>query len=108
MSHLVLYHGNCYDGVTAAWVVYKALDLAFEGGVSNLEYLPMNYSDPCPDVKGKDVIIIVFSFKRPIMEKIIEDCSSLIVLDHHKTVEAELKDLANPKGNIVFDMNRSG
>jgi oligoribonuclease NrnB/cAMP/cGMP phosphodiesterase (DHH superfamily) len=97
--------------MTAAWVCYKALDPAFEGMVSDVEYVPCNYSDPPPDVRGKEVYIVDFSFKRDIMEKIIYEADRTVVLDHHKTAEEALKGLEEetvPQSIIVFDMNRSG
>lgn len=104
MSKMVIYHNNCYDGVTAAWVAYKALDPAFEGEVSDVEYVPCNYSDSPPDVEGKEVYIIDFSFKRPILEEMKAKAKSLVILDHHKTAEEALKDFPG----AIFDMNRSG
>lgn len=111
----VIYHGNCYDGVTAAWVAYKALDPAFEGGQTDVDYYPLNYSDQPPNVEGQDVYIVDFSFKRPIMKAIYLQAAKLVVLDHHKTAQAELDGLAeelskdsNKPIDIVFDMNRSG
>lgn len=104
MSKVVIYHNNCYDGVTAAWVAYKALDLAFTGGVSDVEYVPCNYSDSPPDVTNKEVYIIDFSFKRPILEEMRARAKSLVILDHHKTAEEALKNFPG----AIFDMNRSG
>ncbi len=100
----VIYHGNCYDGVTAAWVCHKALDPAFEGMNSDVEYIPINYSDPPPNVIDRDVIIVDFSFKRPVLEGMKAVAKSLIVLDHHKSAMEDLKDL--PYAH--FDMEKSG
>lgn len=97
MKNLVIYHGNCYDGVTAAWVCYQKFR-------DNAEYLPLNYSDSPPDVKGKNVYIVDFSFKRDIIEKMNEDAEFLLILDHHKTAQKELEGL----GYAIFDMERSG
>lgn len=104
MSKMVIYHNNCYDGVTAAWVAYKALDPAFEGMNSDVEYVPCNYSDSPPDVKDKEVYIIDFSFKRPILEEMRKQAESLVILDHHKTAKDDLEGFPG----AIFDMNRSG
>lgn len=101
MSTICIYHGNCADGFAAAWVVRKALReepfIDFHAGV---------YQDPPPDVTGKDVLLVDFSYKRPILEEMIEKAASVVVLDHHKTAKEELHNL---RGAItVFDMNRSG
>jgi uncharacterized protein len=92
----VIYHANCYDGVTAAYVCKLMYPRA--------EFFPLNYSDSPPDVKGKDVFIVDFSFKRPILEQMRKDANSLVILDHHKTAEEALKDFPN----AIFDMDRSG
>lgn len=99
MSRVCIYHGNCADGFSGAWVIRKALgdEMEFIGGV---------YQTPPPDLTGKDVILVDFSYKRPVMEKIISEAKSVLVLDHHKTAA---EDLNNLKGaEVVFDMDRAG
>ena len=99
MKKLCIYHGNCADGFTSAWVVRKALgeEVDFHAGV---------YQDPPPDVEGRDVVMVDFSYKRAVLEQIRERAASVLILDHHKTAEADLRDL--PGVVSVFDMNRSG
>lgn len=95
---ICIYHNNCADGFSGAWVVRKALgDIEFHGGV---------YQTPPPDVHGKDVVLVDFSYKRPVMEQIIYQAKSVLVLDHHKTAEADLAGL--PGADVVFDINRAG
>src|SRR3970282_954605 len=96
-DNVFIYHGNCYEGVTAAWVCWKKFG-------DNTEYIPMNYSDSPSDVKGKNVYIVDFSFKRPIIEQMHQDANFLLILDHHKTAEKELEGL----NYAIFDMERSG
>lgn len=98
-NNLCIYHGNCADGFTAAWVVRKALgeDTEFHAGV---------YQTAPPNVAGKNVYLVDFSYKRPIMEKITTEARSVVVLDHHKTAEEDLRSL--PDAEVVFDMNRAG
>ena len=93
---LVIYHGKCPDGMTAAWAVKKALG---EG-----DYIAALHGEAPPDVAGRDVIIVDFSYKRPIMEAIYHAAKSLLVLDHHKSAQADLEDFSFAQ----FDMNRSG
>lgn len=57
---LCIYHGTCMDGFTAAWVVRKALG---EG----VEFYAATHGDPPPDVTGKNVIMVDFSYKRPVL-----------------------------------------
>jgi len=96
----VLYHGNCYDGFTAAWIARNA-------GVPEENIRPVNYGGECPplpDPPGSKVLMTDFSLPREglqMMEKAVE---TLIVLDHHKTAEAQLHGLPW----AYFDMNESG
>lgn len=96
---ICIYHGNCADGFAAAWVVRKALgEIAFHAGV---------YQEPPPDVTGKDVVMVDFSYKRPILLAMAEKARSILILDHHKTAAEDLIDLPS---NVIatFDMNHSG
>ncbi|HEU4344762.1 MAG TPA: DHHA1 domain-containing protein [Candidatus Binatia bacterium] len=99
MKKLCIYHGNCADGFTSAWVVRKALgaEVDFHAGV---------YQDEPPNVEGRDVLLVDFSYKRPVLERVRDMAASVLVLDHHKTAEADLRDLKGVQ--TVFDMNRSG
>ena len=93
---LVIYHGKCLDGMTAAWAVKKAL--------GDGDYIAASHGDAPPDVVGRDVVIVDFSYKRSIMETLFQDAQSLLVLDHHKSAKADLADFPF----AVFDMERSG
>jgi oligoribonuclease NrnB/cAMP/cGMP phosphodiesterase (DHH superfamily) len=94
----VLYHANCQDGFCAAWVARKKL------GMTGVKYIPVSYGEPPPsEIIGSPVYILDFSYKRPVMEQLIQDCN-VTVLDHHETAEAELAGLPG----CQFDMKRSG
>ena len=54
---LVIYHANCYDGFSAAWVFWHAL-----GG--NVDLWPAKYGEPPPRVEGREVYIVDFSYPR--------------------------------------------
>lgn len=107
---LVIYHANCYDGFTAAWVFKR-----FRG---DADFVPGNYGQDPPDCKGRDVWLLDFSYPRDVMLKsVIAPSERTIVLDHHKTAEAALdgilqdvrkKGLQRTADQIVFDMSRSG
>lgn len=98
---LCIYHGNCADGFAAAWVVWKYLD----GGV---DLHPGTYGAAPPDVTGREVVMVDFSYKRAVMEKLISASKSLLLLDHHKSAIADLAGLADDKYGEVFDVTRSG
>jgi len=93
---LVLYHSNCNDGFCAAWVIRKIY--------SDAEFIAVSYQEPPPDVTGRNVILVDFSYKRPVLEGMHAKANMLRVYDHHKTAEEDLKGL----DYCIFDMDRSG
>lgn len=98
MTTTVIYHGDCFDGFTAAWA-FKRLNQGI-----NATYIPAKYHQPPPDVHGEDVYILDFSYPRDVLIELERSSKSLLVLDHHKTAEADLAGLSF----CVFDMERSG
>lgn len=123
---LCIYHGNCADGFTAAWVVNKAL-------YGEVDFHPGVHQNPPPDVSRRDVILVDFSYKRPVLDEMCRKARSMLVLDHHKTAVEDLTNTqsasrmgwaghmtnaaqddfenANINGAILyaeFDMDRSG
>lgn len=116
---LCIYHGKCADGFTAAWAVYQALG-------ENVEFHPGVYQEPPPNVTGRDVVIVDFSYKRPVLLEMAAVARSIVVLDHHKTAAEDLAGFPTPTqynpheigdaadfGNFsrihaLFDMDRSG
>jgi len=115
---LIIYHGGCPDGFCSALIAWKN----FKG---EADFHPGVYGEPHPDVEGRDVYILDFSYKRPVMREILAKARSVVVIDHHKTAEAELDGIveefltASPseivpdvpwaKTPVIhFDMERSG
>lgn len=95
---VVLYHARCPDGFTAAWAAWTVLG-------DKAEYIPCNFDDAeVPDVAGRDVYIVDFSYPRDVLLDMKAKANSLLVLDHHKTAEANLDGIEG----CHFDMNRSG
>ena len=101
MKTLCIYHGDCADGFGAAYAVWKRFG-------DEVEYYPATHGDPPPDVTGRDVIMVDFSYKRGVLTEMLEHCESMTILDHHKTARDDLVTLFHPKLRIVFDMDRSG
>ncbi len=96
MKPLCIYHGNCADGFTAAWVVKKALG-------DTVEFFPGVHQNAPPDCADRDVIMVDFSYKRPVIEGLLKSgdvnqASTILILDHHKTAAAELSGLDFPRG----------
>lgn len=80
---IIIYHSPCSDGFAAAWACWKKWG-------DSPEYFPTNYGKPPPDVAGKHVLIVDFSYKRAVLREMGLDARSIIVLDHHETAQAEL------------------
>lgn len=80
---LCIYHGGCDDGFGAAYAVWKRWG-------DEVEYVEGRYGEAPPDVAGKAVIIVDFSYKYAVMREIGSAAKSVVVLDHHKTAKAEL------------------
>lgn len=120
---LCIYHGNCADGFSAAWVVWRLY------GAGQFDFHPGVYQDPPPDVTGRDVVLVDFSYKRDVLMQMAEKANSILILDHHKTAAADLDGFWQPPAryedfiagvapalreeglppvNAIFDMNRSG
>lgn len=127
MKPLCIFHANCADGFGAAWAVRHAL------GESNVDFHPGVYQDPPPDVTGRDVILVDFSYKRPVLDAMAAVANSIVIIDHHKTAAddlapfavtlcggakfvaadvwgcfSDLEELGRPKILAEFDMSRSG
>ncbi len=100
---VVIYHGGCYDGFGAAWVAWHAY--RHRKRFPNLTLIPAYFNQPLEQLpEGADVYIIDFSYPRDVLLRMKEQHPNLVVLDHHKTAQADLETLEF----CIFDMNRSG
>lgn len=98
---LCIYHGKCADGFGAAMAVRRKY------GADNVDFHPGIYQKSPPDVADREVILVDFSYKRPVLIEMAEKAKSILILDHHTSAEKDLVDLP---GNVtvLFDMERSG
>lgn len=90
---LVVTHGSCRDGFCAAWVVRRKFPDA--------EIHHAYYGKPPPDVTDRDVVLVDFSFPRATLIAMREAANTLVVLDHHRTAQA---DLAETGGDGIVSM----
>lgn len=99
---LVIYHGNCADGFSAAWCFWRKYK-------DSADYIPGVYQSPPPDVQGRDVYLVDFSYKRPVVEQMLESANSITLIDHHKTAIEDLQPLrVHPKLYWFCDLEHSG
>lgn len=111
MSNVVcLFHDDCFDGLGAAWAVYKRFEDA--------TFHNVKYKDPPPDgLEGKTVYIVDFCYPLDVLIQISLVAEAVYVLDHHKGVAKvieqynetmRLMGFDRTKFNAVFDTTRSG
>lgn len=81
---LCIYHGNCADGFGAAWVIRRFF------GEKNVEFFAAKHGGVIPEVSNREVVMVDFSYKRPVLEEFAQRCSSLLILDHHKSARDDL------------------
>ncbi len=86
MKPLVIYHANCWDGFCAAWVARRYL--------GDIEAVPAHYGSAPPDVTGRNVYVLDFSYARDLLVDMEQKAYALLVLDHHATAKAALDGLA--------------
>lgn len=110
---MVIYHGNCADGFSAAWCFWHKYG---EGA----DYVAGVYQTPPPDVTGREVYLVDFSYKRAVVDEMLKTAASVTLIDHHKTAIDDLRPLKEdiistngPQGGgdnfgWYCDLNRSG
>ena len=85
-----IHHFPCDDGFASAWIAHKRWP--------DLVMAPTNYGQMFPDVdfRGKNVLIADFSYKPDAVSELMMSygARSIVMLDHHKTAQADLKDFA--------------
>jgi oligoribonuclease NrnB/cAMP/cGMP phosphodiesterase (DHH superfamily) len=94
---VVLYHAECADGFGAAWAIWKRFP--------NAEFIPVKHGYPPPtNLAKRHVVIVDFTYPRPLLESISAEASSLLVLDHHITAQKALNGFPHAR----FEQNKSG
>ena len=101
---LAIYHGGCPDGITAAW--------AFRHCFPEIQIQGYRYGQSPPDVEGRNVAVLDFSFSRTETIEMFQKANYMIVLDHHDSAQKNLENLNQiidpKKGKVIFDMKRAG
>lgn len=99
---LCIYHANCQDGFGAAYAAWKRFGAA-------LSFHPGRFDHPPPDVTGKVVYILDFSYPADVLRTMAASAARITLLDHHQTAEKNLRPLLD--AGLVqgeFDQQRSG
>lgn len=83
------------------------------------EFHPGRYGDGPPDVTGRDVYLVDFSYAAPVVEQMLAQARTVTLIDHHKTAIDQLRPLkermvatnGNGRGDTFgwyCDLERSG
>ena len=108
---LVIYHANCADGFSAAWCFWDKYK-------DKVEYYPGIYQQTPPDVTGRVVYLVDFSYKSDAIEKMLDIARTIFVIDHHKSAIEDLSALEQrlekenadkwSRFDTFFDLEKSG
>jgi len=98
---LVIYHANCADGFSAAWCFWHKYGHA-------CDFHPGVYGQEPPDVTGRCVYLVDFSYKRDTVLKMLDTAAHIVLIDHHKTSIEDLASVTSDKFSMLTDLNRSG
>jgi len=112
MKPLIVFHAHCTDGFGAAFAAWMKFG-------DEAEYIPASYGKfEWPDVVGRDVYILDFSFSKPETLDLMETAERVIWIDHHKTAFEnwigglfeghEVHHEKNDLYEILLDFNKSG
>lgn len=64
----VIYHKNCADGFGAAWCFWRKYG-------TKAEYFGGVYNRPPPDVTGKEVYLVDFSYPIDVVQQMLRDAA---------------------------------
>ena len=103
----IIYHKDCMDGISSAYIARNSLERN-----NAVVPVPLQYSREDELFKEhltkQDICYFLdFSLKRDKMLELAELVDRIVVIDHHKTAEAELVNLPD-NVEVNFDMNESG
>ncbi len=95
---VVMYHGNCPDGFTAAWAAWKKFG-------DTAEYIPLHRYLEIPKIKNRIVYMLDYCpNNKADLDRLQADNKKLIVIDHHVSGAESIKSVPEH----VFDLNHSG
>jgi oligoribonuclease NrnB/cAMP/cGMP phosphodiesterase (DHH superfamily) len=122
-KHYCLYHKNCLDGFTSAWVVKKFYEkrdprnypLFDMESLDDLSFIPMDYGDPVPEMNDGSIVYLVdFSLPPGVLEELAKVHKHIYVFDHHKSAIDKFESfykagLTLPDNvHLTLDIKRSG
>lgn len=95
---VIIYHAKCPDGFGSAWVAYQKFG-------DSATYVPVKRGDVLPlGLEGKEIYILDFSFELESLVQLEKVSKKLVVIDHHKSAEIDVKGVKEH----VFNLDHSG
>jgi len=95
---VVVYHGDCRDGFGAAYAAWKKFG-------DEASYIPVKDHNEAPtELRDKEIYIVDFSFKKPVLDELETANKKVVVIDHHKTAAPDV----DGREDWVFDLEHSG
>jgi hypothetical protein len=88
---MLLYHGDCVDGFTSAFICYFFMKT--QNKRKKVKFIPCQYQKAPPNVSDKNVLICDFSFKYDTTMKLINSANKIGIIDHHASAEKDLKNI---------------
>lgn len=92
---ICIYHGGCDDGFTAAWSIWKRWP--------DCTFVAASHGDPLPAgpaLEDKNVLFVDFCPKIEWIDDNWAWYGSVVILDHHKTAEADLTSIIRFDGRV--------
>jgi uncharacterized protein len=101
-DEVVIYHGNCADGFGAAWCFHHHHK-------DRYRFIPGVYQNPPPDIRDSHIYLVDFSYKREVVESLLDKGNLITLIDHHVTAMEDLLPLIDDNSIASFcDVNHSG
>lgn len=99
---ICVYHEDCNDGFTAAYLVSRKFP--------NAKFYPAQYGKTqIPEATKNDVVLIVdFSFPPEQLKELGDRAKQVFVLDHHKTPIEKLEGWEHPNVELILDTSKAG
>ena len=95
---VVIYHGGCDDGFGGAFAAWKKFGL-------KADYIGALDRDKLPTgLKDKEVYLIDYTYKLPLLGKLLKIAKRVVVIDHHITA----REAAKRAHESLFDLKHSG
>lgn len=95
---VVIYHADCADGFSSAWVAWKKFG-------ESANYISSPYDTPLPEgLEGKEVYLLDYTYSKELMTQLVKISKRVVVIDHHLGAEEN----AQIAPENIFDSQHSG